>query len=164
MMKKNSNVLLGIILVLVLLNLGLTGLVLVKQVAAPALAMNDRTDSFAPSVAKAWGKKVTMLYNRQDHQGLYGLFNEQAKQKISYQQLQTQLKNLYQLFGEIEKTTFVSADKIGEKGDESYYRLLFNINVNEASKRSPRLTIVVIKRGAEMSVYGVRINADYDLE
>lgn len=84
--------------------------------------MNDRIDSFAPSVAKAWGERVTTPYNRQDHQELYDLFNEQAKQKISYQQLQTQLKNLFQLFGEIQKTTCVSADKIGEKGDESFVR------------------------------------------
>ena len=164
MMSKRSNVLLSIILVLVLLNLGLTGWLLVNQATGVASVTADQAESLSTAEAKVWGEKVTRLYNQQDHQGLYRLFNQQAKQKISHQQLQTQLQNLYQLFGKIETHTFVSAQKMGEKGAEQYYNLLFNITVSEAGKQAPKLTIVIIKKGAAISIYGVRINANYALD
>lgn len=163
-MSKYNTVLLNVIFVLVLLNLGLTWLVLERQVAYPAALTNERIAGLDPLIAKTWGEKVATMYNQQDHRGLYRLFNEQAKLKISHQQLQNQLKNLFKLFGQIENTSFVSAHKIGEKGDELYYSLLFNISVSEVSKQAPKLTIVVVKKDAQVSMYGVRINASYDLE
>jgi hypothetical protein len=52
------------------------------------------------------------IYNQQDHQALYAIFNEQAKVKINYQQLKNQLKNLFYLFGEIEESAFISAGEL----------------------------------------------------
>lgn len=162
-MNKYTNVLLSFILVLVLLNLALTGSVLMKQTVQPNV-LHDRAESLDSSIAKAWGEKISAMYNQQDHQALYALFSEQAKVKISYQQLQSQLEKLFQLFGEIEKSAFVSAEKIGEKGDELYYKLLFNIRVKEASKRLASLTISVVTKDNEVSLYGVRINATQSLD
>jgi alcohol dehydrogenase YqhD (iron-dependent ADH family) len=163
-MNKYSNVLLNIIFVLVILNLGLTGLVLVKQMTDHAPAMNDRMEKIEPPAAQALGETVSSMYNLQDYQGLYDLFDAKAKIKISQQQLQKQLKKLFQIFGEIEQSEFVSAEKIAEKGDEFYYNLLFNIRVNEISKRSSKLTLVVVKKAKKVSLYGVRINASLALD
>ena len=162
-MNKFTNVLLSFILVLVLLNLVLTASVLNKQSAQPNV-VNNRVESLDSSIAQAWGNKVTEMYNLQDHQTLYALFNDQAKVKISHEQLQTQLKKLYQLFGEIEESAFVSADKIGEKGNKLYYKLIFSIRVKETSKRSAALTISVVKKDNKVSLYGVRINATQSLD
>ena len=104
------------------------------------------------------------IYNQQDHQALYAIFNEQAKVKINYQQLKNQLKNLFYLFGKIEESAFVSADKIGQKGDETYYKLIFNLRVKETSNRPATLTISVITRDKSVSLYGVRINASQPLD
>jgi alcohol dehydrogenase YqhD (iron-dependent ADH family) len=163
-MNKYSNVLLNIIFVLVILNLGLTGLVLVKQMTDHAPATNDRMEKIEPPASQALGETVSSMYNLQDYQGLYDLFDAKAKIKISQQQLQKQLKKLFQIFGEIEQSEFVSAEKIAEKGDEFYYNLLFNIRVNEISKRSSKLTLVVVKKAKKVSLYGVRINASLALD
>ena len=61
----------------------------------------DEKESLDPAIAQFWGKKVADLYNQQDHEALYATFNEQAKVKISHKKLETQLKNIFELFGEI---------------------------------------------------------------
>jgi regulatory protein YycI of two-component signal transduction system YycFG len=174
-MNKISNILLSFILVLVVLNLLLTVSVLNKQtlqsgviatmVASGVASKVDRNlENMDSEIAQDWGGKVTRMYNQQSHEALYALFNEQAKVKISHHQLQTELNNLYQLFGEIEERAFVSAKKIGEKGDELYYKLLFNIRVNQANKRRATLTISVVKKYNKISLYGVRLNASHSLD
>lgn len=167
-MNKSTNILLGIILVVLLLDLTLTGIIFLRQrVQVSGLRtdmMKSRTEDFDPEIAKVLGKKVVEMYNQQNHQALYALFNEQAKVKISHKQLETKLKKLFQMFGEIEERAFVSADKIGEKGDGLYYKLLFNIRVKETSKRFATLTIAVVMKDKKMSLYGVRINASQSLD
>ena len=144
-MSKYSNLLLSIVLVLVFINLGLTGLVLVQQTTLHSSAMDDQIESLEVANAQAFGEKVSTMYNQQDHQGLYDLFNTQAKIKLSHLQLQGQLKNLFQIFGKIEENQFIKADKIAEKGDYFYYNILFNIRISEARKKSAKLTLVVVE-------------------
>ena len=162
-MNKYTHILLGFILVVVLINLNFTRNVYIRQTALMN-AMTERTERLDSEIAKLWGEKVVNMYNQQDHQALYAIFNEQAKVKISYQQLKTQLKNLLNLFGVIEESAFVSADKIGQKGDETYYKLIFNLRVKETNNRPATLTISVIVRDKSVSLYGVRINASQSLE
>lgn len=162
-MNKYTNILLSLILVLVFLNLALTGIVLVRQ-TVQADAMTNEKESLDPAIAQFWGKKVADLYNQQDHEALYATFNEQAKVKISHQKLETQLKNIFELFGEIEESALVSTDKIGEKGEEIYYKLLFDIRVQKNSNRPATLTISVIMKDQIVSLYGLRINATQSLD
>ena len=162
-MNKYSNVLLTLILVLVLINLVFTS-ALINQQAELVNTIADRSESLDSEIARAWGAKVADMYNRQDHQALYAMFNEQAKVKISHQQLKSQLEKLFQLFGEIEESAFVSADKIGEKGDAQYYKLLFNVRVKESRDRPATLSISVVRRNNAVSLYGVRINASQSLD
>lgn len=162
-MNKYTNTLLSLILVLLVVNIALTGTLFYKG-AAQSDAMTLITERLDVETAKGWGRKVVGLYNRQDDQALYALFNDQAKVKISHEQLKTQLNKLYQLFGEIEESAFVSADKIGEKGSELYYKLLFNIRVKETSKRAATLTVSVVVNNNVVSLYGVRINAAQSLD
>lgn len=162
-MNKCSNVLLILILVLVLINLVFTGTLINKQVVQ-VNTMADRSESLDLEIARTWGENVADMYNQQDHQALYAMFNEQAKVKISHQQLKTQLEKLFQLFGAIEESAFVSANKIGEKGDAQYYKLLFNVRVKENSNRPATLSISVVKKNNDVSLYGVRINATQSLD
>lgn len=162
-MNKYTNTLLSLILVLLVINIAITGALYMKETVLPD-AVTDITERLDTGTAKGWGREVVGLYNLQDDQALYALFNDQAKVKISHEQLKTQLNKLYQLFGEIEESAFVSADKIGEKGNELYYKLLFNIRVKETSKRSATLTISVAVNDNVVSLYGVRINAAQSLD
>jgi hypothetical protein len=162
-MNKFTNVFLGSILVLVLLNLVLTTSMLQSQSFRSNIE-NNKIEKLNTSTAHAWGKKVINMYNQQDHQGLYALFSEQAKVKITPQQFQSQLKKLFQLFGEIEKSAFVSAEELGKKGDQLYYKLLFTIRVKEASKRLATLTVSVVRKDNTVSLYGVLINATHSLD
>jgi len=162
-MNKYTNVLLSVIVVLLLLNVWLTLSVLNKQASQP-YALNNRVENLDSSTAKAWGEKVTELYNQQDHRALYALFSEPAKIKISHEQLESQLKKLIQLFGKIEKSTLISVEKMGEKGTDLYYKMLFDIRVEDASKRQAKLTVSVVIQNNKMNLHGFRINASYPLD
>ena len=162
-MNKYTNFLLSIIIVLLLINIAFTRTIFLRQ-SGHEHAVMTQVDKLDSEVARAWGDKVATMYNQQNHQALYALFNEQAKVKISHQQLESQLKKLFELFGEIEESAFVSANKIGEKNERMYYQLLFNIRVKEASKRQAKLTISVIKKDNMFSLYGVSIKALQSLD
>jgi len=162
-MNKYTNVLLSFIIVLLVFNLWLTASVFNKQ-ASPSYALNNRVENIDSSTAEVWGEKMTELYNQQDHQALYALFSEQAKVKISHQQLERQLKKLIRLFGKIEERALISVEKIGEKGADVYYKMLFDIRVEDASKRLAKLTLSVVIKDNKVSLHGFRINASYPLE
>lgn len=154
-MSKYSNILLSLTLVLVLANLALTATVLMNQSSQTAV----QTETLDTLIAKDWGARVAAMYNRQDHRGLYALFSPLAKLKISQSQLDTQLSNLFQLFGQIEDSSLVSAVKVAEKEGILFYKLLFNIRVKEVSKRQATLTISLVSKDDKLDLFGVRINA-----
>lgn len=157
-MNRTTNILLGVILVLVVINLTLTLLLFGRGPVATGAA--DRMDV---DIAIAWGDKVTELYNRQDYQALHALFNQQARVKIGREQLATQLEKLRKLFGSIDDHAYVNSIKLGAKGDEQYYQLFFNVRVSE--KRNPatmKLSLAV--ENDEVSLYGLRINASESLD
>jgi hypothetical protein len=162
-MNKFTNILLGFTLILVLFNLILTASVLQKQNVQGNI-VNNKIESLKTSTAHAWGKKVIKMYNQQDNQALYELFSEQAKVKITHQQLKSQMEKLLELFGEIEKSAFVSSEKVGYNAGQQYYKLLFTIRVKEASKRLATLTISVVTKDNIVSLYGVRIHATHSLD
>mgnify|MGYP003624339293 CR=1 FL=1 len=157
-MSKLTNFLLSFIIFLLLINLAVSISVLNKQNIQPNVEkmVAEQLDSIT---AKHWGNQVAEMYNDQDHEMLYSLFSDQAKVKISHQQLQGQLEKLFLLFGKIEKSAFVSALKIGEKGDDIYFKLLFNIRIQESSKKFATLAISVVKTNNIVKLYGIKINA-----
>jgi hypothetical protein len=156
--NKLTNMLLGVILLVLLLNLALTAVL----VARPPAVAQEAAAGFDNGLARRWGDRVMNLYNRGDHAGLYTLFNQQAKVKISAGQLQTQLEKLRQLFGDIEENAFQNSIKLGEKGGEQYYQLHYSLRVS--GKEGPatmRLSLVV--DGDQISLYGLTINATESL-
>ncbi|MCX2979606.1 hypothetical protein EYC98_01880 [Halieaceae bacterium IMCC14734] len=157
-MNKMTNVLLGVILLIGLLNLALTASLAGRQSTVAA----ESVSGFDNGLARRWGDRVTNLYNRGDHAGLYTLFNQQAKVKISGDQLESQLEKLRQLFGDIEESAFQNSMKLGEKGGEQYYQLHYSLRVT--GKEGPatmRLSLVV--DGDQISLYGLTINATESL-
>jgi len=162
-MNKFSNILLSIILVLVIFNILLTGSVALKQQSYEQAEIG-KTEKFEPEVANAIGKKVIDMYNRQDHQALYALFNEKAKVKISHQQLENQLIKLHALFDDIEESALVNTVKLGEKAGELYYQLLFNVRVKSKSNSQATLTLSVISKNNVTTLYGLRLNAMQKLD
>lgn len=131
-MNKTTNVLLGMILVLLLLNLAMTTILVGKLPTA-----SEVTDRLGPEVARAWGKNVVELYNRNDDAALYQLFNRQARIKISQQQLAGQLQKLRQLF--------------------------FSARVS-AQDNPATLKLSLIATEAEVSLYGLSVNASQTME
>lgn len=161
-MNKLTNTLLSLVLALLVINLALTSMVLLR---APAQsATNVASKSLNVSIAQAWGAKVVRMYNQQDHAALYATFNEKAKVKISQQQLETQLTKLFQLFGEVKQKALVSTDQVGQKGDETYYKLLFNIRTENNTAQPGTLSISLIMKDNAISLYGVRMNATQSLD
>lgn len=157
-MNKTMNVLLGMILVLLLLNLAMTTILVGKLPTD-----NEVNDRFDPEIARAWGNNVVELYNRNDHDALYKLFNRQARIKISQQQLAGQLQKLRQLFGDIQDHIYLNAIKIGEKGGDRYYQLFFSARVS-AQDNPATLKLSLIATRAEVSLYGLSVNASQTME
>ena len=58
----------------------------------------------------------------------------------------------------------VNSTKIGKKGDDQYYQLLFNIRVKAADKRLATLKVLVVSNANTISLYGIRINAAQQLD
>ena len=157
-MNKSTNILLAIILVLVTLNLALTGVLMINQ-SDTGNVSDNQLENLDSDLARIWGKKVTEMYNLQDHQALYSLFNEQARVKISQQQLKNSLQKLHRQFGDIEESAFINSIKVGEKGDEKYYYLLFTVRVKETKNQQATLKLTVVKNANTISLYGVRLDA-----
>ena len=157
-MNKTTNVLLGMILVLLLLNLAMTTILVGKLPTA-----SEVTDRLDPEVARAWGKNVVELYNRNDDAALYQLFNRQARIKISQQQLAGQLQKLRQLFGDIQDHAYLNAIKLGEKGGDRYYQLFFSARVS-AQDNPATLKLSLIVTNGEVSLYGLSVNASQTME
>ena len=162
-MQKTTNILLGAVLVLVVINLTLTSILFMRQPHQADFPAQESA-SLDADIARTWGRRVVELYNRQDHEGLYALFDEKARVKISYQQLKQQLEKLHELFGDIEQTAFVNSARIGKIGSEYYYQLLFNVRVKRSGKGAATLKITVIDDNQTISLFGVRINASQDLD
>jgi len=158
MNNKATNVLLGVILVLVALNLAMTTILIDRQ--SKAGGANERFD---PEVARDWGNNVVDLYNRRDHEALYALFSPQARIKIGQQQLADQLGKLHQLFGVVEDHAYVNSVKLGEKGGAQYFQLFFNARVS--GKNSPAtLKLSLVETNDKFSLYGLSINASESLD
>jgi hypothetical protein len=156
--NKTTNLLLGVILLVVLLNLALTATLVSRE----PVAADETAAGFDNGLARRWGDRVMNLYNRGDHAGLYTLFNQQAKVKISAGQLQSQLEKLRELFGDIEENAFQNSMKLGEKGGEQYYQLHYSLRVSgREGPATMRLSLVV--DGDQISLYGLTINATESL-
>jgi hypothetical protein len=157
-MNKTTNILLGVILVLLMLNLAMTSVLLNRQTDG-----QGASDQLDRDIATSWGDKVVQLYNRRNHEALYALFNPQAQVKISQQQLAQQLQKLHQLFGDIDDHAYVNSIKLGEKGGEGYYQLFFNARVSgKYSKATLKLSL--IEGNDVISLYGLSINATDSLD
>lgn len=160
-MNKTTHILLTLILVLLAINLAMTTKLLMDK---PASATTEKATPLAADIAKDWGKQVVELYNQQDHQAMYALFNEQAKVKISHEQLQEQLQKLHGLFGNIEEHALANSVKLGEKGEEQYYQLSFSVRVSGPNVDHGTLTLSLITRDNVVSLYGMRLNAAQSLD
>ncbi len=161
MTSKLTNSLLGLVIVLLLVNITLTTKVLKQQ--SHDLA-DEKQTQFEPAVAKEWGRKAIKLYNQQDHASLYELFHAQAKDKITKQQLETQLTRLYQLFGDIQDGALVNSIKLGEKGNEEYYQLGYKVLATKTDTGTANLTLSLIKTENDIRLYGFKLNALQSLE
>ena len=124
----------------------------------------NKIETIEAEIANALGKKVIDMYNRQDNQALYALFNEKAKVKISHQQLSNQLIKLHGLFDDIEESALINTAKLGEKADELYYQLLFNVRVKNPNNSQATLTLSVISKNKVITLYGLRLNASQKLD
>jgi hypothetical protein len=163
MMNKFAILILTVILVVVSLNFLLTLSILKRQSDQTAATETlVESSSMKKYVARTWGKKVIALYNEQDYRALYRLFNDEARVKISEEQLQTQLTKLHELFGDIEEHAYSSSAKVGTKGDKDYYQLFFKLRVS--GKHNPATMTLSVVDDDEISLYGLRINSTESLD
>ena len=77
------------------------------------------------------------------------------------------LQKLHQLFGTLSEIHFISANKIGEQGADTYYEMRFDARPGVQGLGPATVTLHVIsspiKDGRRLSLYGMRINAGQPL-
>jgi len=162
MTSKFTNSLLVLIVVLLAINILMTTIT-VRQTATAPVAQESKA-AIDDLETRLWGDKVVALYNSQNHQGLYELFHQQAKVKITEERLAKQLVKLHELFGDIEQIAFTNLMKLGEKNSEAYYQLLFNTRVSQTETQQATMTLSLIIENGDASLYGFKLNARQSLD
>ncbi|MDG1494475.1 MAG: hypothetical protein P8Q91_01240 [Porticoccaceae bacterium] len=164
-MSKNSG-LLWVILVLCLGNSTFSYLLYQGQVNQRQMSqVESREVSQEVNVATAieWGRKIASLYNLRRADSLYALFDSRAKAKLDPDQFNSQLSNLYKLFGELEDIRYVNSVKVGSKDGSHYHQLYFSAKVAErGGLATMKITLVV--EGSSVNLFGLLINSRESLD
>ena len=164
-MSKNSG-LLWVILVLCLGNSTFSYLLYQGQVNQRQMSqVESREVSQEVNVATAneWGRKIASLYNLRRADSLYTLFDSRAKAKLDPDQFNSQLSNLYKLFGELEDIRYVNSVKVGSKDGSHYHQLYFSAKVAErGGLATMKITLVV--EGSSVNLFGLLINSRESLD
>lgn len=161
-MTQLTNILLAAIVVLLLFNVYQTNHIARQLAEAPTTDVNGQ--GVDPQAARELGNRVAALYNSQNHEQLYALFHPQAKVKISAQQIERQLTNLFTLFGRIEESALLNSIKLGEKAGEVYYQLRYRARVSKTEHQRASMTLSVIQTTDNFQLYGFRLNAQQSLD
>jgi len=161
-MSRTAYVVQAVIILLLSINIIFTASI-INTLSARSSAVEGAGSGFDTRLARAWGDKVSALYNSGDHEGMYALFSEQARVKVSADQLASQLQKLRGLFGTIEDIAFLSALKLGEKNLRQHYQLFYSTRVS--GKQNPvTMKLSVIVEDGIVTLYGLRITANESLD
>ena len=168
-MSKNSG-LLWVILVLCLGNSTFSYLLYQGQVNQRQMSQvegrevsQEVSQEVNVATANEWGRKIASLYNLRRADSLYTLFDSRAKAKLDPDQFNSQLSNLYKLFGELEDIRYVNSVKVGSKDGSHYHQLYFSAKVAErGGLATMKITLVV--EGSSVNLFGLLINSRESLD
>lgn len=147
------------VIALLLLNILLTVTVLMRQELRSTAASRGDPESLSERDLVPYAQRVVNAYNDMNVEQLYALYHEEAREKLSRNEVADQLKRLHELFGPVERISYLNNVRLGEKGAQQYYQAHFSARVSNASLDKAQLMLHLILEHDNLALYGMRLNA-----
>lgn len=147
------------LIVLLLVNIGLTVAVLVRQQPGISADGKAAAESLPEEVVVPFGQRVVAAFNSGDAEQLYRLYHEDARAKLTQGEVADQLERLRSLFGQVERMSYLNNLRLGEQNGEEYFQAHFAVRVAKAELKKAQLVLHLIREDGEVFLYGMRLNA-----
>lgn len=148
------------ILVLVVLNLGLTlyfHVARTSAVSSPQDSMNE-AHQITEKEALAFARSVVDLYNDDKTHELYLKFDDLARMQLAEQKLTDEVAKLRTLVGRVDEFAYVNTEVAGKDGARTYLAMNFKARISGAAFNSGTIRLTVARKDGRLSLYGFFIN------
>lgn len=147
------------LVVLLLINIGLTATVLVRQETDTGKQGQAAAVSLPEDEVVSLGERVVAAFNSGDAEALYSLYHEDAKAKLTESDVAGQITRLQGMFGRVERMSYLNNLRLGEKNGEEYYQAHFAAGISRSELKDAQVVLHLIRDGDGLFLYGMRINA-----
>lgn len=149
----------NLIIALLLVNIGLTSIVLLRQNEALQSGTELSTQSLPAAEMRSLARRVVDVYNDNDAGRLYSLYHSEARARLTQKEVSGQLERLHGMFGKVEGFAYLNNLRLGEKGEEEYFQVHFSARVSHPERQKAQLMLHLIRDGDGVGLYGMRLNA-----
>jgi hypothetical protein len=150
-----------VIIILLTLNLALTGALWLSRSNQPVISSEARETlpSFASrEELSRMANEVTTLYNDNDLDALYGLFDPVAQAQITRSEFEQQLGNLSGVLGSVESVTYSHFEK-SKYGQDDIYILHYIARLSNGQMDKGTVKLTAIDRGDHFGLLGFNLFA-----
>jgi len=144
---------------LLMLNLGVTGYLVVRSEQSAVLATEAKPAIDIPDAeANRLAAEVVKLYNARDTPALFNKFDSLAKAQLTQEQLTAQLEQLYPVLGTISDSAFSDAVLAGTDGGRDYYHLNYKVRLTGGPFTAGDMKLTVTRREGGLGLVGFFVN------
>lgn len=149
----------NLIIALLLLNVGLTSLVLWRQNETLQAKTEVSAQSLPAAEMRSFARRVVDAYNDSDAEQLYSLYHREARARLTPEEVSGQLERLHGMFGKVEDFAYLNNLRLGEKGQDEYFQAHFSARVSHPERQKAQLMLHLIRDADGVGLYGMRLNA-----
>lgn len=159
-MENSSRPLLIAILAVVSLNLIATSMQIGLQLrTGDSLVHNvggsrELPSRYSPAVLQGLADRVIAPYNLQDGDAVYALLDDIARNQISRDKFDEQLRQLTKVIGKVESAAFAGSEKQENQGSLDMYKLNYVVKLSGSAFPSGTMTISVVDRAGGPGILG----------
>ena len=157
--RSSGNTIQIVILVLLAMNLALTGMLWLDR--SNDYTVDEQKGTNLPAFASAdelsrLAGEIQELYNSRDLEGLYDLFDDVAKVQITLEQLDEQLGSFNDVLGKIDSYAFSHSQATAYEG-QPVHILHYKVRLVDGSFPTGTLKITAIVRGDQFRLFGFNL-------
>lgn len=159
MEKRAFDPLQVVILVLLTLNLALTGSLWLSKSNAPVVAAEPEVSlpTFADDEELSRiANEIRVLYNNDDIDGLYALLDPIAQAQLTKAEFEEQLGEVTSFLGAVESAVFSNFEKT-EHGRDTVYVLFYLVRFSDGRFDKGSLRVTAIDRGDHFKLLGFNL-------
>ncbi len=156
---KITNGLLFTILILLVANLcGTLWLISKSSDSGPQqISSSDTIDK--QSVVKEFERSIE-IYNKGDQEAIWELFSDYARSQMKKENAIKSILSLKDLFGEIQNGTYMYQEFAGKKGNLSFHKAYFSVNLIDSKIGEKGILVLTISSdGSANELVGFHLNS-----